>query len=71
MTELNLTEEDLTNPFYNVKDIATLFRKDEATIRKWFREKRFEGAINPGGKGWLVRRSEVLAYAQKEYGTNG
>jgi hypothetical protein len=71
MTDSNLTEEDLTNPFYNVRDVALLLKLREATIRKWFLEGRFEGAVNPGGKGWLVRRSAVIAYVQKEYGSNG
>ncbi len=34
MTELNLTEEDLTNPFYDVKDIAERIRRSIAAIIK-------------------------------------
>jgi len=66
---LNLTEEDVNNPYYTVRDVAVLFKVNEATARKWFREKEIQNGVNPGGKGWRARRSDVMAFAQKEYGS--
>lgn len=65
----NLTEEDLNNPFYNVRDIATLFKVTEATVRKWINEGLIDDCINPGGKGWRARRSDVMAFGQRKYGS--
>lgn len=64
----NLTEEDLANPFYTVRDIAKLFQVTEATVRLWFRDNKIKNKINPGGKGIRARRNDVMAFAQEEFG---
>lgn len=66
----NLTEEDKLNPYYNVRDIATLFKVKEYTARKWLRDGEIENVINPGGKNNLARRSDVLAFGQRKYGSS-
>jgi hypothetical protein len=67
--ESNLTPEDKLNPYYNVKDVARLFRIKEDTARKWFRLKLIENSINPGNKGYLARRTDVMAFGQRRHGS--
>jgi predicted site-specific integrase-resolvase len=65
----NLTPEDLDDPFYDVKDIALLFKVEEYTVRKWLRDGLIPEANNIGGKAWRARRSAVLEFAQRKYGS--
>jgi hypothetical protein len=64
----SLVKEDVDNPYYFVKDIATLLGRTEAHVRILFRNGEFPNAKNPGGKGWMARRSDVLVYINRIYG---
>jgi len=51
-----------------VEEVAEFFELTPATIREWCRTGKIP-ATRPG-RDWKILRSDVEAYAQREYGEN-
>ena len=51
-----------------VEEVAEFFELTPATIREWCRTGKLP-AVRPG-RDWKILRTDVEAYAQREYGEN-
>lgn len=62
----------MDDEFYTVEELAKLFKVGKATIRVWLNNKRFPNAFKTSDSEkaqWRIPRSDVKAFAQKEYGS--
>lgn len=58
--------------YYTVDELSKLFKVSKATIRVWLNNSRFPNAFKMSDNDkaqWRVPKSDVRAFAQKEYGS--
>lgn len=51
--------ETHTEDYLTVEQVAEELRVHRETVRRWLREGRFRGAVQPGGRHWRIPRSAL------------
>jgi excisionase family DNA binding protein len=53
--------------FLTVGEVAEIFNVTDYTVRVWLKSGKLNG-FKPAGQQWRITQSEVVAFANKQYG---
>lgn len=63
--ELEINTDMLIKEILAIPEVARLLKKDPRTIRSWVANGELKGFIPPGGRDYIVFRSDMMVVADK------